>query len=460
MSQIQILKISSAVGVVMLFYAATVYTQTTEAIPTPPTPATPTLANPAFAAPAMSPIVPNPAALGTTPAYSLTTGNSPRLDPEMRAMLMQRLQNLRLTDTEIAGELQQFGGGGYLPDNARSLTFQRQEIQRQIQDIEHQLGLPAVTASPVAADNPMYPGTTGMPGTTPGTLPPQNRNPMTGLPYPGIPNAAYHPYSGAGMGISPQNTALEQIKQGLLNDLRNLQHTLAPIPQGDPVRPMLEAQQADLLRQVQSINQQLGTLLPTPNETAGTSSPNVSLPTAMGMPYSPSVVPTTVDALTANAEANATRQAPILSRTNSAYITQLQNAERALRASGNTAMADELLSQIQQSQKLQLPTESPLLLYPPEIVNGGLGNLPSILPSSVSSAYPQPSSEITELKSTVSSLRDEVSALKEEIKTLKTFFPQLSNNNPIEIAPLETTFPAPTMPSPDAAPVEEQATQK
>ncbi|MDR1491697.1 MAG: hypothetical protein LBT05_03095 [Planctomycetaceae bacterium] len=406
MPQMQILKISCAVNVITLFFAAMVYAQTYSA----------DLATPS--------VLPNSASvetMGVSPQFPL--GNSQRLDPEMRAILTRRLQNLRLADAGLADEIQQVGGES--APGTQPLVFQRREIQRQIQDIERQIGSPTGTASPTAAANPvespanLAAGMGGIPVVPGAILPPQNINPTTGgLPYPYPPT----PYTGLALpynayaGNSPQNAVLEQLKQGLLNDLRNLQHTLAPIPQNDPVRPTLEAQQADLLRQLQSVNQQLGT--------PATLNTNPQL--AAGM----FGAPTSVDALAADAERAARNRPPTTPpQTNTSYLAQLQNAERALRASGNTAMADDLLKQIQQAQNVPLP---------PEVVNGGLGiNAASLLSSPpVLSAYPQPTSETTDLKNAVSSLRDEVSSLKEEIKTLKTLLQQLSSNNPPE--PAET----------------------
>ncbi len=346
-------------------------------------------------------------------------------DPEMNAWLAQQLQELRTRETQLNTEITM--AGGETSPAARPLLMAKTMLQGQIRELEKQIN-PAAAATgmpgygmtaPTAADmmGQGLPGQAGLAG---------RGMPGAGLP-PGM--AGYGVGANAGMGAGPNAMMLEQLRQDVLTELRYAQQTLSQVDANDPFRATIESRQAELLNQLESLNQQLGQSAgAAPGAGApGLSSASVGL-TGAGQP--------TGGIPGANAA----------SATNDPRVLQMMNAERQLRAMGNTALADDILRQIEQlrAEALPQPTANPFAAgaLPPGSPMGGFtgmgapaptaglmppAGMPPTMPGATA-ATPSQQAELAELRGTVDALRGEIASMREEIRSLETL---LRQSNPL-----------------------------
>ena len=337
-------------------------------------------------------------------------------DPEMQAFLNRRLQNLRMAETQINNDITM--AGGEVSPAARQLIMQRAQLQGNIRELEQQLGVPSAAGT--------------------GTIFDTAANPMAGM-QPGMPGNM-----GMGtMGATPDNMMLEALRQEAVYNLRDVQRTLSYLAPNDPIREQLQAEQARLVEQIESLNKQMGQLSSTP-ATSGLSLPGAA-GTAANVPGSSSSLASSLEA-NRLAQERAQQQAA-MGGSNAAFdprLQQMREAERQLRAMGEIAAADMLLKQIEEQTnnrfaEPQLPGNMAQPMPPLDnAMIGGL-NLPI-----VGQRPPQPTTtdivrqaEILELRNTVESLRDEISSMREEFRALETLLRQL-NQLPPATAPNNT----------------------
>ena len=367
-------------------------------------------------------------------------GGAMGFDPEMTVMLARRLQELQNQLTQLNAEISAIGGE--TSPAARPLLVQRAMCQGQIRDLELQINLAGATSPTMpgmpAGGNPMGampPGMPGMPGY--GTAAPSaadmiTRDPaMQGMPgvagyrMQGLPGAAGYDAM-QGMGAAPNRMMLEQLRQDAITELQYVQRTLSFIDANDPVRATIEARQSELLAQLESLNNQFGQ-----NPTQPMTVPGVA----------GSTTPTLTDRVAQPAR---------ISATTNPRIVQMQNAERQLRAMGNTALADDLQRQIEQELtqgfvEPQVPAAGMTMPMPP---------IPAAVPPTAAMSVPPALSqqgELVELRNTVDSLRGEIAAMREEMRALQTLLRQY-NEKPLVppatdgangLSPASTTYTVP-----------------
>ena len=320
------------------------------------------------------------------------------MDPEMNAFMMRQLQELKMRETQLNSEIAMYGGGNTMA--AQSLLAQRTSLQNQIRDLEQRLGISG-------AGTPTMPGTMGDPmaGMNPG-MTPADRMMMQGMGSPRMPGVSgFDMYGPAMTGADPNRMFLEQQRQEAVLGLQRVQETLKYVDANAPVRATILAQQEELLAQIDSLNKQLGQ-----TQTPGGTMPGAGIPgTAPGAAGSTAM---SLTDLAAPAVPPA-RTNPVINQ----EIIQLQNAERQLRARGETALADSLLQQIQQRQTGSLPEMQP----PPGMVTTPMNMsgtfMPQAIPPAMSAMLPQ-QAELAELRSTVDSMRGEIAAMRDEIRLL------------------------------------------
>jgi uncharacterized coiled-coil protein SlyX len=230
------------------------------------------------------------------------------------------------------------------------------------------------------------------------------------------------------MGGGPNATMLEQMRQGVIADLQNVQRMLQFVDPNDPVRANIVAQQTELVAQLESLNAQLGL-----NPGLTTATPGMASPATAGS-VAPSMtdrVPQPAPPSRANVAAN-----PELAR--------LQNAERQLRLMGQTAMADDFLRQMEQIQTQGIVEPQ----LPPNFSMSNLLPSPSMMSSAVVPSSMQQQAELTELRGTVASLRSEIAAMRDEMRALHTLLQQF-NQGPGYQEPLVPPMPDVTNGLPD-----------
>ena len=357
------------------------------------------------------------------------------VDPEMQAFLNRRLQNLRMMETQIASDITM--AGGETSPAARPLIMQRTQLQGNIRELEQQLGVPSAgtgTIFDAAAANPMTGMQPGMPG-----------------------NMGMGMLNGMGtMGAAPDNMMLEALRQEAVYNLRDVQRTLSYLAPNDPIREQLQAEQARLVEQIESLNKQMGQ----PNSNVAAS--GLALPDAAGAAAN---VPGSSSSLASSLEANrlaqertqqmAIQQQAATGGSNAAFdprLQQMRDAERQLRLMGETAAADGLLRQIEEQVNNRFAEpQMPVAMTPPldNVMMGG-----AALPI-VGQRTPQPTTvdivrqaEILDLRNTVESLRDEIASMREEIRSLETLLRQFNqlpptttpDNNLGELPPATTNY--------------------
>ncbi|MCL2348971.1 MAG: hypothetical protein FWC50_12030 [Planctomycetaceae bacterium] len=268
----------------------------------------------------------------------------PMLDPELRDMLMRRLQQLKSFEMQLNDDLAVTGRG---TPAAERLTQQWNANRAEIQRIEQQLGTrqPGMPGNSMPGISPMQgrgmmpnemPGMTGgmgmmeKPGMGTGMMgggmspemldlmreremAAKNGMGMSDMPGMGFPTGttpAMPGGMGGGMGMPRGMTGgnnapmFESIKNELLFDLRNVQRTLTFVPPQDPLRATLETRQADLLSQLEAINKQTGESgvnnpagmgiaagLPPGSATSGSTMPSSVIGTPAGIPTAGSISP-------------------------------------------------------------------------------------------------------------------------------------------------------------------------
>jgi len=410
-------------------------TPTTENTATPATTGTGTPATPA--AGMQSGPMGGVTGMGTMPSGMgmYGTGTPPNMmsgmggvDPEMQAFLSRRLQNLRMMETQIVSDITM--AGGEASPAARPLIMQRAQLQGNIRELEQQLGVPSAgtgTIFDAAAANPMTGMQPGMPG-----------------------NMGMGMLNGRGtMGAAPDNMMLEALRQEAVYNLRDVQRTLSYLAPNDPIREQLQAEQARLVEQIESLNKQMGQ----PNSNVAAS--GLALPDAAGAAAN---VPGSSSSLASSLEANrlaqertqqmAIQQQAAMGGSNTAFDPQLQQmreAERQLRLRGETAIADDLLRQIEEHtnnrfMRPQLLGNTPPM---PPLDNAMMGGaaLPIMgqRPTQPTTADIVRQAEILELQNTVESLRDEIASMREEIRVLETLLRQFNQLPPTVLTP--TTAP-------------------
>lgn len=360
--------------------------------------------------------------MGMRPGANMGMG----FDPEMNALLTRRLQELQNQLTLLNSEITMIGGE--TSPAARPLLQQRAMLQGQIRELEQQL-------NPAGANTPAMPGAM-MPGAMmPGRMPPgmpgygdnfptptdmMPRNMAPGMPGQGLPPgmAEYGMAGMPGMMGGRANTMMaEQLRLDAIQELQHIQQTLRYIDANSPVLPTIEARRDELLAQLESLNNQAGQTTTQPTMMPGSVAPGVAGSSAS----------TLADSIT--------RQPGRAGVVTNPRIAQMQNAERQMRAMGNTALADDLKRQIEQTQtqgfvEPQLPPGMPLtpnvtptLPIPANVPANVAAMMPATLPQQ---------GELGELQNTVDKLRSEISSLREEIRALQTLLRQ--NNQ--EPAPL------------------------
>ena len=384
-------------------------------------------------------------------------------DPEMQAFLNRRLQNLRMAEMQLNDDITMTGGD--TSPAARQLIMQRAQLQGQIRQLEQQLGM-GMGGNPMTGMGTAgmgMPGSYGMSGMTPAEMAMpggMGDNPMVGM-QPGTmvspmgaasmanPMMGNAPYGmpGTGMGVSPDRMMLEQLREDAMLDLRYAQRALSFFDNpNDPARKDIEARQSELLKQIESLNQQLGQ-----GSNAGTQ------PTAPSGVSNNIQVMRNIEAVSAPSDSLAAsilaqqqaQQAAARSAIFDPELMQMRDAERQLRAMGDIAAADMLLRRIEEKERFSSSLGNTALSTPDIMLatNPIPMMAPPVMPRAIAGVQPTTTdvvrqAEMLELQSTVESLRNEIASMREEIHSLETLLRQFNQLPPT--VPADRIAPAPT----------------
>lgn len=376
---------------------------------------------------------------------SAVQAQTPPINNDMQQFLQNRLQTLKQTQAQLQADA---------AANPGNMTAQLNlaETTQEIQQLEAILGVP-----------PQQPT-----ATTPNSL----------QPSPLQPNPLTPPIPSAGAGIPGVDTHyLQPIKDNLLAELKNIQGTLAQVNAGtdQQFHESLQSQQAELLRQIQDIDQQMKSPSSIPENfipgmPGAATAPTTPFPLNSGLASPPSGLgtqPATFPGMPMNQEAmnwqNMMNQAQSATIPNPVtdQIKNLENAAQQLRAAGQHVLADQMLQQIEQLR--QIGTTSPA---PAAVTQPATPSSPEMT-AYTSPWMTQPAKEIVELKNSVDSLRAQIEQMQAGINALENQLQLLNRNmvhetgrldqilNQAPGAPATPTTPSQPLPeSPNSAPVQ------